>query len=60
MPSDAELAITSGIIPDRKHLGLEIFTAKILMTYYGGSIESQKDAENGVLSFVLSFKPFRR
>jgi hypothetical protein len=59
LPSDAELAITSGIIPDRKHLGLEIFTAKILMTYYGGSIESQKDDENGFLSFVLSFKPFR-
>ncbi|MFX1330558.1 MAG: hypothetical protein ACFE9W_03305 [Promethearchaeota archaeon] len=60
LPSDAELAITSGIIPDRKHLGLEIFTAKILMTYYGGSIEFRKIGENGAHSFVLSFKPLRR
>jgi len=60
VPSDAELALSSGVIPDRKHLGLEIFTEKILMTYYGGRIESRKDNKTGDVSFVLDFKQFRR
>lgn len=60
LPSDAELAITNGIIPDRKHLGLEVFTAKILMTYYGGSFKSLKDGDTGIISFILEFKPLRR
>jgi hypothetical protein len=59
VPIDAELALSSGIIPDRKHLGLEIFTAKILMTYYGGRIDYRKDSETGVSSFVLDFNQFR-
>jgi hypothetical protein len=59
VPKDAELALSSGIIPDRKHLGLEIFTAKILMTYYGGRIDYRKDSETGVSSFVLDFNQFR-
>jgi hypothetical protein len=57
---DAELALSDDIIPDRKHLGLEIFTAKILMTYYGGHLAYRKDSDTDVISFILDFKQFRK
>ncbi len=60
LTSDAELALSDDIIPDRKHLGLEIFTAKILMTYYGGRLSYRKDSEADVISFILDFKQFRK
>jgi hypothetical protein len=60
LPSDAKLALSDDIIPDRKHLGLEIFTAKILMTYYGGRLAYRKDSETDATSFILDFKQFRK
>ncbi len=60
LTSDAELALSDDIIPNRKHLGLEIFTAKLLMAYYGGRLAYRKDSEAGATSFILDFKQFRR
>jgi hypothetical protein len=57
---DAELALSDGIIPEGKHLGLEIFTAKILMTYYGGSIGFRKEPLTNQSLFVLDFKQYHR